>query len=110
MGKAQYFGKFHPHMKTLRSGGRAGRLAPEGGVRLACDQLAQDKSVNALMNNHRTGTPLVLLADDRYPLFPYDLGKQGIGYVVLGWFVITNTWGTLIVLDLGYCLILRPTR
>jgi hypothetical protein len=65
----------------------------QAGIRMADDQLAQDRSVRALLNNFHTHTPLVLLADDRYALFPYDLSKTGIAYVALGWFLITHTWG-----------------
>jgi len=90
------------------SGGRAGSLSSKGdraGARSAEDQLAEDKSVDALIHNYRAGTPIVLLVDDRYPLFPYDLGQQKICYIVLGWFMITHVWGTLNILISGNFLI-----
>ena len=37
--------------------------------------------------------PLVLLIDDRYALFPYDLATKGYTYVVLGFYHIVHAWG-----------------
>lgn len=50
----------------------------------ADDQLAEDKSVRALLSTYREGRPLVLLMDDRYALFPYDLTGKGIYMAILG--------------------------
>ena len=61
-------------------------------TQMAEDQLAQDKSVRALIRNHKENRPLVLLADDRYKLFPYNL-PAGCTYIVLGFYCITHVWG-----------------
>ncbi|KAH9998464.1 hypothetical protein BJV74DRAFT_767901 [Russula compacta] len=57
------------------------------------DQLEDDRSVRALLNNHRSGRPLVVLADNNYALFPFDLSANGYTYVVLGLYWITHAWG-----------------
>jgi hypothetical protein len=62
-------------------------------TQMAEDQLAQDKSVRALLRTYRDNRPLVLLADDRYKLFPYNLAAKGCTYVVLGFYIITHAWG-----------------
>lgn len=59
----------------------------------ASDQLAQDKSVRALLNNFHHGRPLVLLIDDKYALFPYDLGSKDVTYAVLGFYTVSHVWG-----------------
>ena len=59
------------------------------------DQLAQDKSVSALLATYKNGRPLVLLIDDKYALFPYDLSASGVTYAVLGFYIITHAWGEL---------------
>jgi hypothetical protein len=61
--------------------------------RLADDQVATDKSVSALLNNYRCHRPLVLLVDDKYALFPYDLAGSDVTYAVLGLYQITHAWG-----------------
>jgi len=68
-----------------------GRLAPQP----ADDQLAQDKSVRALLKNFQDNRPLVLLIDDKYILFPYDLGSRDVTYAVLGFYKIVHAWGML---------------
>lgn len=60
--------------------------------RTSNDQMARDKSVRALLGNYKDGRPMVLIADDRYKLFPYNLAAKGYTYVVLGWYVIKNVW------------------
>ncbi|KZP05944.1 hypothetical protein FIBSPDRAFT_765177 [Athelia psychrophila] len=65
-----------------------GRLVPQA----ATDQLDKDKSVRALLNNHSQNRPVVLLVDDRFKLFPYNLTAKGCAYAVLGFFCITNVW------------------
>lgn len=62
-------------------------------TQMAEDQLAQDKSVRALLRNYMEKRPLVLLADDRYKLFPYNLAASDCMYVVLGFYYITHAWG-----------------
>jgi hypothetical protein len=37
--------------------------------------------------------PLILLMDDRYALFPYDIKALGVSYAVLGVYKITGAWG-----------------
>ena len=60
----------------------------------ASHQSSDDKSVRALLNTYRRRLPLVLLADDKYALFPYDLRAEGYTYVVLGYYWIVDAWGT----------------
>ncbi|KAH9083644.1 hypothetical protein EDB83DRAFT_2511963 [Lactarius deliciosus] len=50
-------------------------------VRGPGDQSEDDRSVRALLNNYQCGRPLVLLADDNYRLFPFDLTANGYTYV-----------------------------
>ncbi|KAG1746118.1 hypothetical protein EDB19DRAFT_1690476 [Suillus lakei] len=58
----------------------------------AQDQEATDKSVRALLKSYTDKRPLVLLADDKYALFPFDLGASGCTYVVLGSYWISHAW------------------
>ena len=60
---------------------------------MANDQLAGDKSVRALLNTYRKGKPIVLLADDKYALFPFNLAASGCAYIVLGYYRIVHAWG-----------------
>ncbi|KJA27878.1 hypothetical protein HYPSUDRAFT_62915 [Hypholoma sublateritium FD-334 SS-4] len=76
-------------------GGRAESLhATKGHISShpASDQLAQDKSVRALLNNYKNKRPLALLIDDKYVLFPYDLGTKDITYAVLGFYTVEHVW------------------
>jgi hypothetical protein len=55
-----------------------------------------DHSVKALLNTRRTNQPIVLIADDQYAEFPFDLtrsGEEGYAYVVLGYYIIRDFWG-----------------
>ncbi|KAL4078381.1 hypothetical protein V8B97DRAFT_1865931 [Scleroderma yunnanense] len=61
-------------------------------LQAAQDQTTSDKSVRALLKNYRDNRPLVLLADDKYVLFPYDLSASGYTYVVLGVYWISHAW------------------
>ena len=78
----------------LRSGGGSKVSRDNAGVEIivASDQSDDDCSVKALMNNFQQETPLVLIVDDTYRLFPYDLGEYS--YAVLGYFQVVNYWGT----------------
>ncbi|KAG1776986.1 hypothetical protein EV702DRAFT_1104717 [Suillus placidus] len=58
----------------------------------AQDQEATDKSVRALLRSYTDKRPLVLLADEKYALFPFDLGASGCTYVVLGSYWISHAW------------------
>ncbi|KAG9316630.1 hypothetical protein JVU11DRAFT_2684 [Chiua virens] len=58
----------------------------------AQDQQASDKSVRALLRTCEDKRPIVLLADDKYALFPYDLASANYTYVVLGFYWITHAW------------------
>ena len=81
---------------TIYSGGKAESIHSRKGqslVQLADDQLAQDKSVCALLTTYRLQRPLVLLIDDKYTLFPYDLSTKDVTYAVLGLYTITHVWG-----------------
>ncbi|THH15639.1 hypothetical protein EW146_g4864 [Bondarzewia mesenterica] len=73
----------------------------------ASDQLAEDKSVKALLNNWKTGRPLVLLADDRYALFPYNLAAGHYTYVVLGFYQIVHAWAEYQPAPSGQGLVVR---
>lgn len=80
----------------LDSGGKAQSVHSHRGQSVtleADDQLPQDKSVQALLSNYYTRRPLVLLIDDKYAQFPYDLGSKGITYAVLGFYTIVHAWG-----------------
>jgi hypothetical protein len=70
----------------------------------ASNQLAQDKSVRALLNNYKNNRPLALLIDDKYALFPYDLGARDIAYAVLGFYIVENVWGMVL-----YCVNISPS-
>ncbi|PFH53754.1 hypothetical protein AMATHDRAFT_985 [Amanita thiersii Skay4041] len=61
-------------------------------TQLADDQLAQDKSVRALLRTYRESRPLVLVIDNKYALFPYDLSSKNVGYAVLGFYTIAHAW------------------
>ena len=61
------------------------------------DQLEDDRSVRALLTNYRSRRPLVLLADNNYALFPFDLDANGYTYVVLGLYWIAHAWGQYFV-------------
>ncbi|KAH9859075.1 hypothetical protein C2E23DRAFT_718154 [Lenzites betulinus] len=64
----------------------------QAGVKEADDQREEDKSVRALLRTYQMGRPLVLIIDDRYALFPYDLAEKGYTYVVLGFYHIAHAW------------------
>ncbi|EGO00090.1 hypothetical protein SERLA73DRAFT_52598, partial [Serpula lacrymans var. lacrymans S7.3] len=88
---------FHHGGKFIIShgGGKAESvLSREGGpqTQLADDQDSTDKSVRALLNTFASKNPLVLLVDDKYALFPYDLASSRYTYVVLGHFWISHAW------------------
>ncbi|TBU33626.1 hypothetical protein BD311DRAFT_651774 [Dichomitus squalens] len=77
-------------------GGKAESLHnTKGRARLqkASDQEEGDKSVRALLRTQQMGRPVVLIIDDRYALFPYDLStKPNCTYVVLGFYHIAHAW------------------
>ncbi|GBE81144.1 hypothetical protein SCP_0308700 [Sparassis crispa] len=88
---------FHRDGRLIVShgGGKAESIHTKGGkstVQEANDQLAEDKSVRALLNTFRLQRPVVLLIDDKYKLFPYDLTAKGYSYVVLGYYHIRHAW------------------
>ncbi|KIL62569.1 hypothetical protein M378DRAFT_108284 [Amanita muscaria Koide BX008] len=56
------------------------------------DQLAQDKSVRALLRTYEESRPLVLVIDEKYALFPFDLSSKGVTYAVLGFYTIAHAW------------------
>jgi hypothetical protein len=59
----------------------------------AQDQEVTDKSVRALLKSYTDRRPLVLLVDEKYALFPFDLGASGYTYIVLGFYWISHAWG-----------------
>ncbi|KAF8629412.1 hypothetical protein AX15_003465 [Amanita polypyramis BW_CC] len=56
------------------------------------DQLAQDRSVRALLRTYRECRPIVLIIDERYALFPFDLASKEVSYAVLGFYTIAHAW------------------
>ncbi|KAI0066145.1 hypothetical protein BV25DRAFT_1797181 [Artomyces pyxidatus] len=79
-------------------GGKAEALHSTKGrseTHAAADQLEGDQSVRALLNTFKANRPLVLLADDKYALFPFDLAAGEYTYVVLGLYRITHAWAEL---------------
>ncbi|KAJ3724864.1 hypothetical protein C8R42DRAFT_463116 [Lentinula raphanica] len=89
-------GFFHNGKLILsHGGGKAESLQQSKGqakLKPADDQKADDKSVRALLTNYKQQIPIVLLVDDKYALFPYDLGGKNITYAVLGVYLITHAW------------------
>lgn len=78
------------------SGGKAESIHSRQGqtlLQVADDQLAQDKSVRALLTTYKLQRPLVLLIDDKYTLFPFDLSTKDVTYAVLGLYTIAHVWG-----------------
>ncbi|KAI0630126.1 hypothetical protein C8Q77DRAFT_243759 [Trametes polyzona] len=76
-------------------GGKAESLHSKHGhsqLHEADDQREEDKSVRALLRTFQMKRPLVLIIDDRYALFPYDLAAKGYTYVVLGFYHIAHAW------------------
>ncbi|KAI9509424.1 hypothetical protein F5148DRAFT_761013 [Russula earlei] len=69
------------------------------------DQLEDDRSVRALLNNYKSGRPLVILADDKYALFPFDLTASGYTYVVLGLYWIAHAWAELQQVDENHSVV-----
>lgn len=61
------------------------------GKRISSDQGESDHGVRSLINCYKSKSRIVLLADDRYKLFPYDLGRHT--YVVLGFYRVIYYWG-----------------
>ncbi|KAJ6590248.1 hypothetical protein B0H10DRAFT_806878 [Mycena sp. CBHHK59/15] len=58
----------------------------------ADDQREQDISVRALIKNYNESRPLVLLIDDKYEPFPFDLGSRDVYMAVLGFYRIIHVW------------------
>lgn len=54
-------------------------------------QREHDSSVRALLNNYRRRRPLVVISDNKYARFPFDLEEKM--YVVLGLYWIVDAWG-----------------
>ncbi len=55
------------------------------------DQLAEAGSTSALLKTYECQKPLALIIDDKYELFPYNLGT--CMYAVLGFYWIVAAWG-----------------
>ncbi|TFK54484.1 hypothetical protein OE88DRAFT_1625305 [Heliocybe sulcata] len=90
---------FHHEGKLIIShgGGRAEAIHSREGKLMAyqaADQQADDKSVRALLSSYEQHRPIVLLIDDKYELFPYDLkaSNPDYTYVALGNYLITQVW------------------
>ncbi|KAJ7097191.1 hypothetical protein B0H15DRAFT_773342 [Mycena belliarum] len=79
-------------------GGRAATSRTQRGQTTniaADDQRAHDLSVRALIETHRSNQPLVLLIDDKYEPFPFDLGSRDVYMAILGFYKIIHVWGKL---------------
>jgi hypothetical protein len=90
-----------PFMKCVYRGGKSEALHMKNGrleIQGPADQLEDDRSVRALLNNHKNGRPLVVLADNNYALFPFDLSANEYTYVVLGLYWIAHAWGQYYIL------------
>jgi hypothetical protein len=86
-------------MFIYRSGGKAESITSRGGsigIKPASNQLAEDRSVRALLETYRKSQPLVLVCDDRYTHFPFDLSDE-CTYVVLGFYRIIHFWGSVVM-------------
>lgn len=70
------------------------------------DQLAQDKSVRALLRTFKECRPIVLVIDERYASFPFDLSAKGVSYAVLGFYTIAHAWGMHMMLRAIPCYLL----
>jgi hypothetical protein len=89
----------------VSSGGKSESLHSKNGrleIQGPGDQLEDDRSVRALLNNYKSGRPLAVLADNNYALFPYDLTADGYTYVVLGLYWITHAWGEYYMLHMQW--------
>ncbi|KAJ7486545.1 hypothetical protein FB451DRAFT_771205 [Mycena latifolia] len=76
-------------------GGKAASSRTQGGQttsKAADDQRAHDLSVRALNETYHRDQPLVLLIDDKYRLFPWDLGSRDVYMAVLGFYKIVHLW------------------
>lgn len=49
--------------------------------------------MRALLKTYEMKRPLVLLVDDKYALFPFDLAEKGCTYAILGFYRIAYAWG-----------------
>jgi hypothetical protein len=70
------------------------------------DQLSQDKSVRALLRTYKECRPIVLVIDERYALFPFDLSAKGVSYAVLGFYTVAHAWGMHMMLRAIPCYLL----
>ncbi|KAJ6513520.1 hypothetical protein DFH09DRAFT_941340 [Mycena vulgaris] len=81
-------------------GGKAESSRTQNGQvtnRTADDQRAHDISVRALIENYRLNQPLVLLIDDKYGPFPFNLGSHDVYMAPLsnlyaGFYKIIHVW------------------
>ncbi|KAJ6553490.1 hypothetical protein DFH09DRAFT_988081 [Mycena vulgaris] len=80
--------------KLIISHGGGGRTEDDKGKLdgKVVSQKQNDTSVRALMQNYENKTPLVLLVDDRYQLFPLTLSEKSVYLTVLGFYTIVDAW------------------
>jgi hypothetical protein len=100
-------------LSSVHSGGKSECLQVKDGEQViveAGDQSAQDHSVNALLATYKACKPIVLLIDDKYALFPYDLAGKQVAYAVLGFFVIAHVWGKFWRTFMIYAFMCRNSR
>ncbi|KAJ6632368.1 hypothetical protein B0H10DRAFT_13553 [Mycena sp. CBHHK59/15] len=74
-------------------GGKGEKHSPDKKIIAnAGDHKQDDRSIRALLNNYRTGRPVVLLVDDKYVLFPVNLTGRGVHIAVLGFYRVIYAW------------------
>lgn len=109
MGKCMLCAKALFFSQENLSGGKAACLLQQKGQilkRAEDDQLAQDKSVRALLRTYKECRPIVLVIDERYALFPFDLSSKGVSYAILGFYTIAHAWGMHMKLPAIPCCLL----
>ncbi|KAJ6619652.1 hypothetical protein B0H10DRAFT_1713306, partial [Mycena sp. CBHHK59/15] len=88
--KGYLLGAFPATRDVFHHGGRL--IISHAGGKGERNQKTTDASVRALLENHRSGCPVLLLVDDRYELFPFDLGSHDVYMAVLGFYSIVHVW------------------
>ncbi|KAL8276752.1 hypothetical protein RQP46_010861 [Phenoliferia psychrophenolica] len=75
----------------ISHGGGCSKVTPSEGYHLTSDQTRGNRRVRALINCHKTRTPVVLIAGHSYEYFPW-LGSRKIRYAVLGYYFVDMVW------------------
>ncbi|KAL8279372.1 hypothetical protein RQP46_008184 [Phenoliferia psychrophenolica] len=75
----------------ISHGGGCSKVTPSEGYHLTSDQTRDNRRVRALINCHKTYTPVVLIAGASYEYFPW-LKTRKIRYAVLGHYFVDMVW------------------